>query len=361
MTGSLKYTWTYSYSAIPYSHKAECKFKVPTHNLKQKFEMKGDKLSISRNIEYPNGGPKLVVCDDEDQKDLSNYDWMVEVRQKYEEKLEVAFTDAINNWLSEVDTIFTSTTDAELDDLSYSLSPHLKQTESDDSSNLVVGYNYDITLHKKKRSPVVTQEISTLSNEEDLTTYFFEEYFQSLLELDKEAVDFYTAINSEDLPEGSTYTMTAKDFRYMIDGMQNFDPNTAVSVGCEYGATPVQVHLHSDTGVELTLPIMCTLRAGNTKALVANFEYVIIGQPMISQNGTLSLIGVVYTVNDFSAKNFIGGRVLTDYLVNRITEYSVLESPIKEMSYYDGKFEGMNHLKVLVGEQYLRIVADIPD
>ena len=362
MTGKLKYTWTWRFFVIPFNYKAECKFSIGTHHLKQKFEIVNEKLQISRSIDYTGGPPKLD-CSGNDRSIMTNshYDWMTEVRAKYEKSLGKFFTAAMDDWLNSVDTIFPKTSEANLDDLTYSLSAHVKQAEPDQQTNLMVGYNYDISLLKKKRSPVATEEMGNMESKGDLTTYFYEEYFQSLVELDQEAVDFWAAVNSENLPKGSSYKMIAKDFRYIIDGMQNFDASTPITVGCEYGSPDIQARFDETTGVNLVLPLLCSLRAGNTKALDIFFEYKVMGTPKIDSDGSISITDVSYDIDNFTTTNRIGGRVIDDYLINRIIEYSELVNPLAEMKYNDERFKGMNQLSVEVGKQYLKVYANIPD
>lgn len=362
VTGILKYKWTYRWFFIPFNHNAECKFSVGVHHLFQKFNMTDSAVKITRSIDYTDGAPKLD-CGDGDALQSSNaaFDWMKEVRDKYEQKLGDNFLFAINSWLNDVDTIFASATSAKVDVLAYTLNSHIKQAGPDVSANLMIGYNYDISLNSKTRSPVAKEDISQYETQGDLTTYFFEEYFQSLIELDKEAVDFWVAVSNDNLPKGISFTMYAQDFLYIIEGMQKFDPSAKVDAGCEYGDGNATISIDPSTGVSLQLPILCTLRVGTAKVLNTTFSYTMNGTPAISDSGDLSLNNISYQVSNFQSKNFIGTKVLDEYLIRRIQEFSKLQNPIMDMKYNDQRFNGIVNLKVSAGKQFIKVTGDIPD
>jgi hypothetical protein len=362
VTGTLKYTWTYTLSFIPLSHTTECKFSVGVHHLYQTFNMADSKLDINRTIDYTSGAPKLN-CDDGDASQTGNtgFDWMKEVRAKYEDKLGDSLLNALNSWLDSVDTIYQSTSSAKVDVLNYSLEPRIQQAGPDVNANLMIGYNYDITLNSKTRSPVANESITEFEIQGDLTTYYFEEYFQSLIELEQEAVDFYLAVSNDNLPKGLSFTMYAEDFLYIVEGMQKFDPTANVDVGCEYGNGTATVNIDVTTGVSLHLPILCTLRVGTSKALTATFDHIVVGTPAISQDGVLSLSNISYQIDNFVSQNLIGAKVLDEYLVRRIQEFSTLQNPVKDMDYDDKRFVGIDSLKVNAGKQFIRVTGNIPD
>ncbi|CAI2369012.1 unnamed protein product [Moneuplotes crassus] len=357
--GDLHYTWSYNIAVAPFSHKSVCKFTVKPYKLKIKFDLVKDKLSVDRHIEYSQ--PPTLECDDKDIEDKSQYKWMKELRDTtYTEKLGEYFQKAINTWLDKVDTVFIASTQATLDDLDFALKPHLKEISPGSGATLQIGYNYDITLMKKKATPVPTQERKTLQSGGDLTMYFFEEFFQSMLELDKKTVSFWTAISQANLPDGSTFGMTANDFRYIIDGMNKYSKDTPIDVGCEYGESDPLVQLNT-TGVHLVMPIACSLRAGTSKVLDATFTMTVTSQPAIDSNGTVSLKNPTYLIENFEANNIVGKKVLKEYLVNRIIEYTSLQNPFGDMTYEHGQFEDLKQLRIQTGEKFIKITAEIPD
>lgn len=360
ISGTFRYTWSYRWALVPFSHSAECTFYVGPHHISQKFVQDGENFVIQRDVTYTSGEPE-INCEEGDAQQDSHwgFEWMKQVRAEYEKELGQNLKAVISNWLNTVDVLIPNVSSAVLDDMTYTLKPHLKLAQPDSDANLMIGYNFDISLNKAKRSPEAHEEMDKFDFSNDVSTFYFEEYFQSMVELDKEAVDFWLAVTSKNLPSGLTFGMKAKDFLYIIDGIQKYDPNTAMEVDCQYGDGNATISINNN--VRFSLPILCTLKAANDKILTSHFEFVITGSPVISSQGAISLGDVAYQVLNFSASSTYGGKILTDYLVRRIESYANAANLVGGMEYFDQRFAGMTNLSVYAGKQYLRVSGNLPE
>lgn len=356
ITGKLKYTWSYRWFVMPFSHSAECDFSVGVHHIKQKYFLKNETFGIERTVEYTTGEP-TIDCTDGDATQSSHwgYEWMIQIREDYKKNLGANLQAALNSWMNGVDSIFNTVKLANVDELSYTLTPHLKEAQSDANSNLVMGINYDISINSKSRSPVPREDISQYQVTGDMTTYFFEEYFQSLLELDKEAIDFWLAVTGKNLPAGLSYGMKVKDFLYIIDGIQKYSSDSDVEADCEYGTGNPVVSIKEGLTASLTLPIACTLKTGKDTILTSSFTLLITAQPQISSQGALSLTNFTYTVNNFLATSNVGKKVLTDYLIRRIESYANAARPLSDLEYFDNRFANMTDFSISTGNKYLQV------
>jgi hypothetical protein len=358
ITGLLKYKWTYRWFLIPFSHQAECKFSVGTHLITSEFTQHLEEFRIDRNVIYTDGAPTIDCTDGDATQDSHwGYDWMKTTRDGYGVMLGENLKTALSSWLDSVDNIYESTKLANLDNLGYTLIPHLQEAKSDADSNLVMGYNYNITLNSETMSPIAHEDIKSYDVSSDVSTIFFEEYFNSIVELEKKSLDFYTAINNKNLPEGLSFELKAKDFRYIVDGMQKYELDAGLEVDCEYGDDNPTVHV--DEKATFNLPISCTLKCGRDTILTSSFDMVINGNVAITAQGALTLENEDYQVKNFYAESKIGTKVLPEYLIRRIESYSNAANFVDDIEYFDNRFQNLTNLSVHTGKQFVRVSGNI--
>lgn len=361
ISGTFKYKWTYRWYFIPFHHTSECTMTLGTHDIVQKYVNKDGKFGVDRSIDYTSGNP-VFDCSDGDQKQKTSWghDWLVEVRTKYfNEALPTFLSSAIDEWLDSVDDIYTIVSSATMDKLTFTLGETLNQVVPDDNANLVLGYNYTMKYNSKSVTPEPHEDITGHDGGRDLVVYFYEEFFDSLVTLDRQTIPFVGIINDKSLPAGIEFRMKAKDFRYIIDGMQSFSPDSDMEADCGYSSGNSTFAI-SDSFVSISLPISCKLDCGAKHLVDATFDLYAQGQASIQNDGTLSIINLTYDVLNFNAVSPTQQKILSEYLVRRIISYTTLSQSLSNIQYLDQRFNGMINLSVQASPQVLKVSADFP-
>ena len=357
ITGTFKYRWTYRWYLIPFFHSSECKFTLGVHNIKQKYGIneKG-KFDVNRTIEYTSSKPELD-CTEGDQKQSTawGHDELVKVRNDYVENYLPNFlSEAMDTWLDSVDNIYSTTVSASMDKLTFTLGETVNSIIPDDNADLMLGYNYTIKYNSKSIVPEPHEDISGHDSSSDLSFFFYEEFFDALLSLDRQTIPFVGLITDSNLPEGIQFRMKAKDFRYIIDGMQKFDPESNMEADCGYYADG-NTSLTIDTTVNVGLPMSCTLKCVRTVVLKTTFDLVSSGKPALTKDGALYLEELTYDVKNFNAVSPTGEKVLSEYLENRIEEYASLSQSLSSIEYYDERFSNLTELTVHGDSHFVRV------
>ena len=359
-TGTFKYTWTYWFTVIPIFHYAECQFSLKPHDMIQKFTKDDEGFKIVRDFVFTNGNPTLN-CTDGDVTQISNwkYEWMKTVREEYIKGIDKSWKMTLMDWIAKSDSIHSSISTASLNGLTFTLQSHMKESTSDARENFIHANNFDIKLNGKEYSPVSTAEVPAFEPKSEMSTYYFEEYFQTMADLIKETTKIQKVINDKSLPDGIQFRLKAKDFLYVIEGMSKFDLNTDLSVSCKYGEGNIPIKLANSVTVKI--PMSCQMNASGTFVLDAQFKIQASFASEITATGILHSKSESYTLSDYVFTNKIGNKVLDDYIIRRIVSYLTITNPIGQIQYTDPSLPNLTNLSSTVDNHFIRITGDKKD
>lgn len=356
-TGTFKYTWTYWVTVVPVFHYADCKFTLKEHQMTQKFTKDGEKFKIDRDFLFTNGNPTLDCTDgDSTQSSHWKYEWMKQVRDEYTKDLDKSWKKALLAWIDKSDTINSSVSTATLNGLTFTLDSHMKDSSSSANENYIHATNFDIKLNGKQYSPVPSTEVPAFETKNEMSTYYFEEYFQSMIKLIKETTKINVSVNDKTLPDGIQFRLKAKDFLYVIEGMSKFDLATDLSVSCKYGDKDIDLKIANMITVKI--PMSCQIYAASTFIVDTSFYMQVVFTPDITATGILHSRLETYTIGDFTYTNKIGEKVLSDYVIRRLISYLTITNPIGQIQYTDPSLPNLTNISAIAGNHFLQITGD---
>lgn len=165
----------------------------------------------------------------------------------------------MKNWFLKTQRIFETQTNATVLNNVFGLKSVLKEVRPQQNGNLVLSYDYEISLNGKSLVPEVEKiDIPDYTSTVEEAVIIQEEYFAGFMNLYKSSVPLSIKLTQANMPENLPFTLNVRDFVHIVFATKKFDDNQGLAVACQWGDKDTMVNI-TTKGLEGNVPIKCSM------------------------------------------------------------------------------------------------------
>ena len=366
----LEYDWAYRYGIVPFGHHQNCTVSGSAWKYTMEFQKLEDgKYDIARTFSIDMADD--LKCDDELNSDKWGFDWMVDVRQRL---LLPDITAQVNKivieWFTQNSHIHTGTNyPMKFGTNIFSVAQDVTQMTTGDDGESYIAFDYEVSLDKIKKTINVETAIDMPPHDRDIGFYIFKEFPQAFVDCVYEANALRMTVDNRNLPEGLPFSLTVKDFKYIVAGLGEFADSQEISFTVNYDrsnstANPPLVQIQ-DGILTMRFPIVSKMSLG-LKHDVADFYYdaTFVGTPDAhASTGSeeihtyVNLENVILQVDNLRMQSIDGNKIHLPYIEQRIEAYLATWD---FSGYFDEQLPLPNMANALITAQdgYVSVVGD---
>lgn len=185
---------------------------------------------------------------------------MTEVRNAYRQDFRKNFEESMKNWFLKTNRIFETQTNATVSGVNFGLKSILREVRPTANANLILSYDYEISLNGKSMIPQVEKcDIPDYTSDVEESVIMQEEYFAGFMELFKEKIPLNLLLTQRNFPKDLPFELIAKDFLHIVFNVEKLPDDQPLTVSCKWGEGLPMVNI-TVAGLQGNIPLQCTLR-----------------------------------------------------------------------------------------------------
>lgn len=200
--------------------------------------------------------------------------------------------------------------------------------ESD--GTLVTAYDFEFSLNRYKLKPKSNEDIGSFSVGQQANIFIFEEAFDAMAKLYKQAQYTYKAdFTSKDMPKALQWTLQTGDFTRIIDQLYDIPNETPMFVSCTGEDTDAKASITNEQ-LNAFYPMRCTLGMnhpdqGRREIVKIKFEMRLTATPAMvlneaDQKTYLKWTNIQVEITQHKLVPIDTRRIVENDLINRLKE-----------------------------------------
>ena len=168
----------------------------------------------------------------------------------------------------------------------------MKEVRPTENANLILSYDYEITLNGKSVIPQVEKiDIPDYTSLMEEAVIIQEEYFDGFLSLYFKQIALNLKLTPASFPSNLPFNLYVKDWFHIIFGMDDLDENQSLGLTCNWGTKDSLVNI-TVAGLEGNIALKCNLYTDSIKPRnLLNFEFTL---QVITRPTLMKLMGGTY-------------------------------------------------------------------
>ena len=267
----------------------------------------------------------------------------------------------MKNWFLKTQRIFETQTNATVGkDVLFGLRSILKEVRPSSNGNLILSYDYEISLNGKSIIPQVEKiDIPDYTSTVDESVIMQEEYFAAFMTLYKSKIPLQMTLTTQNFPDNLPFNLYVKDFIHIVFGLDKYDDYQELGIACDWGKSDSMVNI-TVHGLEGNVPLDCKLFVDQTiPKVLLNFNFTL---QVTSTPTILELIGgqyIHFSLKGVKVMNYDDdqpGNVIDKYMMERIKGACHYVAPA-DIIFFDKRLDTMQHVKIGFEDHYVKFTG----